>query len=273
MISDANGIPEPSLKHYRKLPFTPLDLNISEDHTSLATLREIFSEAEELINQEGGVISAASSDHRMQTVKSKSSTVPFIIAPLPKNSNYYQCKCPTFSWYQICAYTIATAEDNGSLFDYYVEIKKKVKRPKQKRLTNAIESTLSQREKGMRKNEIRQAHRKKTNNRTKTQQKNSKNQNFQNANKKLMESLATSFSKGETHTIGSNFAIQETIPHDVYQPNNSQQQNDTDNTVDMRNTVSSPFRYKLVQLPDAVKKCYDCSAFFPIFIKGIHAIL
>ena len=82
MISDANRIPEPSLKYYRKLLFTPLDLNISEDHTSLATLREIFSEAEELINREGGVTSAASSDHRMQTVKSKSSTVPFILLSL-----------------------------------------------------------------------------------------------------------------------------------------------------------------------------------------------
>ena len=122
----------------------------------------------------------------MRTVKSKSSTVPFIAAPLPKNPNYYQCKCPTFSWYQICVQTIATAEDNGSLFDYFVEIKKKVKRRKQKGLTNAIKSTLSQREKEVKKNEIRQAYRNETNNRTKTQQKNSKNQNLQNANKKPM---------------------------------------------------------------------------------------
>ena len=183
---DANRIPEPSFKHYRKLPFTPLNLNIPEDHISLATLRGIFSEAEELINEEGGVTSAASSDHRMRTLKSKSSTVSLILAPLPKNPNYYQCKCPTFSWYQICVQTIATAEDNGSLFDYFVEIKKKVKRQKQKGLTNAIESTLIQREKEMKKNEIRQAHRNETNNRTKTQQKNSKNQNLQNANKKPM---------------------------------------------------------------------------------------
>ena len=73
---DANRIPEPSLKHYRKSPFTPLDLNIPEDHISLATLEGIFSKAEELINQEGGITSTASSDHKMRIVKSKSSTVP-----------------------------------------------------------------------------------------------------------------------------------------------------------------------------------------------------
>ena len=152
--SNVNWIPERSLKHYHKLPFAPLDLNIPQDHISLATLGGIFSEAEELINQERGVTSAASSDHKLQTVKSKSSTVPFIVVPSPKNSNYYLCKCSTFSRYQICAHTITITEGNGSLFDYFVELKKKVKRPKQKGLTNAIESTLTQQKRGMKRNEI-----------------------------------------------------------------------------------------------------------------------
>ena len=95
--SDANRIPEISLKDYNKLSFTPLDLNIPEDHISLAALGGIFNEAEELINQEGGVTSVASSDHRMRAVKRKSSAVPFFIAPLPKDANYCQCKCLTFS--------------------------------------------------------------------------------------------------------------------------------------------------------------------------------
>lgn len=74
-------------------------------------------------------------------------------------------------------HTIATTEDNGSFFDYFVELKKKVKRLKQKELTNAIDSTLTQQEKGIKKNEIRQRNGNKTNNRTKAQQKQSQNQN------------------------------------------------------------------------------------------------
>ena len=83
--SDTNRIPESSFKHYCKLAFTPLNLNVPEDHISVVTLGGIFSEAEELINQKGGITSTASSDHRMRTVKSKSSTVPFTVASLPKN--------------------------------------------------------------------------------------------------------------------------------------------------------------------------------------------
>ena len=124
--SDANRIPKPSIIR------STLDLNIPEDHVSLATLEGKFSEEEELINQGYGTTSAASSDYRMQTVKNKSSTVPFIVTPLTKNANYYQCKCPTFSLYQICAHVIATTENNGPLLDYVVEIKNKVKRSTQK---------------------------------------------------------------------------------------------------------------------------------------------
>lgn len=55
-----------------------------------------------------------------------------------------------------------------SLFDYFVELK--VKQPKQKGLTNAIEATLTQQEKVMKKNVKRQAYGNKTNERSKTQQ-------------------------------------------------------------------------------------------------------
>ena len=134
----------------------------------------------------------------MRTVKSKSSTVPFTVASLPKNRNYYLCKCPTFRKYQICTHTIALAKNNGSLFGYFVELKKKVKRTKKKGLTNTIESTLPQREKRMKKNEIRQAYRNKSNNCTKTQQEKSQNKNLQNANKKPMEITTKSFSERET---------------------------------------------------------------------------
>lgn len=73
----------------------------------------------------------------------------------------------------------------------------------------------------------------KSNNCTKTQQKNSQNKNLQNANKKPTESTATSFSKRETHPINQNFAPQETIQHNVYQLSNSQKQSNTDNIVNM----------------------------------------
>ena len=76
-----------------------------------------------------------------------------------------------------------------------------------------------------------------------------------------MGSTATSFSKGKTHPINPNFASQDTMRHDVYQPKNSQHQNDTANTVDMWSTVISPFQYEMIQLPDAFKKIYGCSAF------------
>ena len=115
----------------------------------------------------------------------------------------------------------------------------------------------------MKKNEIRQAYRNKSNNHTKTQQENSQNKNLQNANKKPMEITTKNFSKRKTHPINLNFASPESVQYNVYQPNNSQQQINADNTVDIWSTVNFPFRYELIQLPDAFKKCYGCKDFFP----------
>ena len=89
---------------------------------------------------------------------------------------------------------------------------------------------------------------------------------FAKCKQKAMESTATSFGKGKTHPINPSFAPQETIQHKVYQPDSSKQQNDTDSTIDMWSTVNYSFRYELVQLPDAIKKCYVFAVFFPIFI-------
>ena len=82
--SDTNRIPESSLKHYCKLAFTPLNLNIPENHISVATLGGIFSEAEEVINQKGGITSTVSPNQCLWKLQQK----VLVKEKLPINPNF-----------------------------------------------------------------------------------------------------------------------------------------------------------------------------------------
>ena len=138
----------------KRIPISHHELNLGGMIPD-ETLDNMFHEAENLLNTPDGVTTAASNDDRLRTVKNSNSNYPLIVAPNKKNRNLLECKCKTYTWYNLCAHTVAAACDINMTFDYFVEVKKKLSSKGKKRgLTSSITANLSSKEMGMKPDEI-----------------------------------------------------------------------------------------------------------------------
>ena len=150
----------PNMERHPKLPFKPADFKLTKEFNFPKEVAEnIFSKAIKLIEEEGAITKAASSDLRMRTVKSTYGRQPQIIAPTARNPDYLTSKCRTFIMFDLCHHTLAVSVDLNIVLNFMNEVIKKLKQKvKQKRpmcnLTAAIESSLNVTQKGKRKNEI-----------------------------------------------------------------------------------------------------------------------
>ena len=115
----------------------------------------MFKDRESLLNVRDGVTTAASDDYRIRTMKNVDSCYPLIIAPNKKNRNILECKCKSYTWYNLCSHTVAVECETGTSFDFFSEIKKKIYLKGKKRgLTKTLEFDITDKEKGMKQDEI-----------------------------------------------------------------------------------------------------------------------
>ena len=132
-------------------------LNLPEDIIPLQTVK-----AKELLNGKNGICKEASSHPRIFSVKRFSNDKkPHRVSPKGKNQNHLQCDCRIFAWYDFCCHTLAVSEYGGFCLDYLNELKKKIFQGKPN-LTAAIDKTRKINEKGMEKNEIAKASKRRT---------------------------------------------------------------------------------------------------------------
>lgn len=266
----------------KTLPISFEELNLSGVIPN-ETLRNIFKEAENLINMKDGITSAATNDARVRTVKNSNSNYPLIVAPNKKNRNVLECKCKTYTWYNLCAHTIAVACDIKISFDFFVEVKKKLNLKAKKRgLTKALEKDLTDKERGMKLDEIA-----KKNNRKRKQNNPLKNTDFnvtltvppipistQNSTSKqpcassstISKAPSTSLQNADTCFIEQNAETQDVMfSQDNYatiplQPTDSYQQQPA--AFEVWHAGMSPYHYELIPLPNNVQKCYGCGQQF-----------
>ena len=86
---------------------------------------------------------------------------PHRVSPKGKNQNHLQCDCRIFAWYNFCCHTLAASEYEGFCLDYLNELKKKIFQGKTN-LTAAMDKTRKINEKGMKKNGIAKASKRRT---------------------------------------------------------------------------------------------------------------
>ena len=138
----------------KKLPISFEELKL-EEMIPRQTLEKMFKDAESLLNVRDGVTTAASNDDRVRTVKNINSSYKLIVAPNKKKRNILKCKCKSYTWYNVCSLTVAVACDAGISFHFFSEIKKKINFKGNKRgLTKALKFDLTEKEKGMKQDEI-----------------------------------------------------------------------------------------------------------------------
>ena len=77
------------------------------------------------------------------------------------NQNHLQCDCRIFAWYNFCCHIFVVSDYGGFCLDYLNELKKKICQGNPN-LTVAIDKTRKISEKGMKKNEIAKASKRKT---------------------------------------------------------------------------------------------------------------
>ena len=137
-------------------------LNLPEDIIPLQTVKAAFRKAKELLNDKNGICKEASSHPRIFSVKSFSNgkkTAQSLAKG--KNQNHLQCDCRIFAWCNFCCHTLATSEYGGFCLDYLNELKKKIFQGKPN-LTAAIDKTRKISEKGIKKNGIAKASKRRT---------------------------------------------------------------------------------------------------------------
>ena len=106
-------------KVQRHLPITAEALNIPVDIIPSSPLNNIFEKAEELLNKDGSITKAASSEPNTQTVKSSYDPKPHIPQSRGKNKFYLECDCRLFRWHKICQHALAASVDIGISFEYF----------------------------------------------------------------------------------------------------------------------------------------------------------
>ena len=81
-----------NLPEWKKVTIDPSDLNIY--NVPKTAISAIFSEAESLLNEKGGITKVALTDESL-TVKDKTIAQPFIVALTSRNGDFLTCKCKT----------------------------------------------------------------------------------------------------------------------------------------------------------------------------------
>ena len=100
----------PETQSFRRLSVAVEEFGIPSEVVPATTLRDMFRNAEALLNEPGAVMPAASDDPRMRTVKSRHGKAPLIFKPV-KAGHQLDCPCSVFKAVGICQDTIAMAED------------------------------------------------------------------------------------------------------------------------------------------------------------------
>ena len=109
----------------------------------------MFKDTESLLNVRDGVTTAASDDYRIRTMKNVDSCYPLIVAPNKKNRNILECKCKSYTWYNLCSHTVVVECETGTSFDFFSYLK-----GKKRGLTKTLEFDITDKEKGMKQDEI-----------------------------------------------------------------------------------------------------------------------
>ena len=151
----------PETQSFRRLSVAVEEFGIPSEVVPATTLRDMFRNAEALLNEPGAIMPAASDDPRMRTVKSRHGKAPLIVKPV-KAGHQLDCPCSVVG---ICQDTIAVAEDLECLQEYLEEIKRKFQRRKgpSVNLAAAYNSRRTPKEQGIKPNEIQKAFRRKRN--------------------------------------------------------------------------------------------------------------
>ena len=130
-------------------------------------MSKIFADAQSLLDDENSIKDAASKSDDVKTVLSGTDSDPLIVKPTSKNKNLFECKCRTFSLLKgMCSHTLAVACVLGRVLDFCIEVKKKWIQSSKRRktipnLTAGIETGLPLTQRGMKKNEVSKAARRK----------------------------------------------------------------------------------------------------------------
>lgn len=105
-----------------------------EDTITIETLEKKIH-AENLLNFKDGVTAAISNGGRIRTVKNISSSYHLNIAHNEKNRNILECKCKSFTWYNVRYLNVTVACGTGISFGFFSEIKKKLNLKEKKKVT------------------------------------------------------------------------------------------------------------------------------------------
>ena len=142
-----------NLPEWKKVTIDPSDLNIY--NVPKTAISAIFSEAESLLNEKGGITKVASTDETL-TVKDKTIAQPFIVALTSRNGDFLTCKCKTLFGTIFMAVQLLRQVNwiFGLITSWRLEKSVEVMSGK-KGLSISIDSDLSVKEKGREKNEIR----------------------------------------------------------------------------------------------------------------------
>ena len=185
-------------------------------------------------------------------MKNISSSYPLIVAPNKKNRNILECKCKSYTWYNLCSHTVAVACDTGISFDFFSEIKKKVNLEGKKRgLTKALEFDLTDKEKGMNQYEIAKKI---------TREKRKKKHHLINHNLLLcVLILHQAFAHHQIQICSKLSTLLLTKMGSLHYRKVKIYQH---NSHKYKNSSMLPYHYEIITLPNNVQKCYACGQRF-----------
>ena len=152
---------------FRKIPISHKELNIPNDIVSEEVMSKIFADAQSLLDDENSIKDAASKSDDVKTVLNATDSDPLIVNPTSENKNLFECKCRTFSLLKgMCSHILAVACVLGRVLDFCIEVEKKWIQSSKRRktipnLTAGILTGLPLTQRGMKKNEVYKAARRK----------------------------------------------------------------------------------------------------------------
>ena len=94
---------------------------------SEATVKEIFTKSEAILNKHNSIVRAPSKDPEMRLVVSEYMIDPHKVSPATRNKNFFGCDCAHFRTWKFCAHALAVAVEANVTLPYLMEVVKKRK--------------------------------------------------------------------------------------------------------------------------------------------------